>query len=149
MTCQNPLYKQYPQLREKNTNSKQRFKKKTLKHHAQQLKRLFSIILFPVPQEFRSQTKKQYLALVYLSFAGWSRWGKNFEERIQSSLCGSLACFHELLRSWSYSVFAEDDKNQKLCLRTSLLKVFRYSFSETIPIFLYHLKRDFIRVRSL
>lgn len=42
VTCQNALYKQCPQLREKNRNSKQRFKKKTLKHHAQQLKRLFS-----------------------------------------------------------------------------------------------------------
>ena len=28
-------------------------------------------------------------------------------------------------------------------------KVFRYSFSETIPIFFYRLKRDFILVRSL
>ena len=29
------------------------------------------------------------------------------------------------------------------------VKVFRYSFLETIPIFFYRLKRDFIRVRSL
>ena len=28
-------------------------------------------------------------------------------------------------------------------------KVFRYSFSETIPTFFYRLKRGFIRVRSL
>ena len=28
-------------------------------------------------------------------------------------------------------------------------KVFRYSFSEAIPIFFYRLKRDFILVRSL
>lgn len=35
VTCQNALYKQCSQLREKNRNSKQRFKKKTLKHHAQ------------------------------------------------------------------------------------------------------------------
>ena len=30
-----------------------------------------------------------------------------------------------------------------------ILKVFRYSFSETIPIFFNRLKRDFILVRSL
>lgn len=85
VTCQNSLYKQCPQLlREKNRNSKQRFKKKTLKHHAQQLKRLFS--LFSSLFHMNFDHKPKYNTWLCFTFLLLAKVGEGRTLKNESSL---------------------------------------------------------------
>lgn len=84
MTCQNPLYKQCPQLREKNRNSQQGFKKKTLKHHAQQLKGLFSLFSSLLHKNFDHKLK--YNNWLWFTFLLLAKVGEGRTLKNESSL---------------------------------------------------------------
>ena len=84
VTCQNPLYKQCPQLREKNRNSQQSFKKKTLKHHAQQLKGLFSLFSSLLHKNFDHKLK--YNTWLWFTFLLLAKVGEGRTLKNESSL---------------------------------------------------------------